>query len=423
MSEASADVEAPRPFKDLLVLELGQIYNGPYCGLMFAHLGADVIKIESPRGELLRFREEPGVESREFMMLNSSKRSLTLDLKSDEGRTAFLELAAKADVLIENFSLGVMDRLGLGFDVLIALNPRLVYARGTGYGSDGIYSGYSAMDITVQALAGVISTTGFADGPPVKTGPAFVDFMAGIHLFSAAVSALYQREREGHGQLVEAAMYDSVVPTLASPMAAYQNGKASAERTGNRHSGLSVAPYNVYPTLDGYVSIFCVSNRHWRRLLAGMRAQHLLDDPRLARPHLRAQHMEEVDELVGAWTAKLTRDEVMAVLREEDVPSAPVQTIAEVTNDEHLIANRMIQTVNHWALGDVAVPGSAVRLEGGPPISRPAPALGADTDDILVKLLGYAPARVDELVERGVTTRAVTHEPNDRTEGTGSDGA
>jgi CoA:oxalate CoA-transferase len=401
-----ADPAVPRPFKDLVVVELGQIYNGPYCGLLFAHLGADVIKIESPRGELLRYREKPGVESREFMMLNSSKRSLPLDLKTPEGKAVFLDLIARADVLIENFSLGVMDRLGLGYDTLKALNPRLVYARGTGYGSDGVHSGYSAMDLTVQALAGVISTTGFPDGPPVKTGPAFVDFMAGIHLFAAAVSALYERERGGRGQLVQAAMYDAVLPTLASPMAAHDSGKNAPERVGNRHSGLSVAPYNVYQALDGYIAIFCVSNRHWRRLLACMDAQDLLDDPRFATPHSRARYMDDVDGIVAAWTSARPRAEIVETLRREDVPSAPVQTVDEVRHDEHLIANGMIQTVQHWALGEVVAPGCAVRLEGAPPVSRPAPALGADTGDVLHDLLGYDDQRVRDLIAAGVTVEA-----------------
>jgi crotonobetainyl-CoA:carnitine CoA-transferase CaiB-like acyl-CoA transferase len=401
-----ADPAVPRPFKDLVVVELGQIYSGPYCGLMFAHLGADVIKIESPRGELLRYRENPGVDSREFVMLNSSKRSLPLDLKTPEGRAVFLDLIANADVLIENFSLGVMDRLGLGMDVLHEHNPRLVYARGTGYGSDGVHSGYSAMDLTVQALAGVISTTGFPDGSPVKTGPAFVDFMAGIHLFAAAVSALYQRERDGQGQLVQAAMYDAVVPALASPMAAHESGKNAPERVGNRHSGLSVAPYNVYPALDGYIAIFCVSNRHWRRLLTCMQAQHLMDDQRFATPYSRAKFMDEVDDIVAAWTSARPRAEVVETLRREDVPSAPVQTVDEVRHDEHLIANGMIQTVQHWALGEVVAPGCAIRLEGAAPISRLAPELGADTSNVLHDLLGYDDRRVQDLLAAGITVQA-----------------
>ena len=394
------------PFEGLVVIDLGQIYNGPYCALMFAHLGADVIKVESPRGELLRYRSDPGVESREFMMLNSSKRSLPLDLKSDDGRSTFLDLVDKADVLIENFSIGVMERLGLGYDTLHERNPRLVYAQGTGYGAEGPHAGLQAMDLTVQAIAGAMSTTGFPDGPPVKTGPAFMDFMAGIHLFGGAVSALYRRERTGEGSFVTASMYDSVVPTLASPLAASESGANVPERTGNRHSGLSVAPYNVYPTNDGYIAIFCVSNRHWRRLLACMESEHLLDDVRLATPHTRAKYIDEVDDLVAAWTSTHGKVDVASMLRTEGVPSAPVQTVAEVRHDPHLLANGMMQTVAHPVLGEVAVPGCAIRFDGPYPVSAPAPQLGADTDAILSGLLGYDSCRVKELLDSGATTNS-----------------
>ncbi len=343
-------------------------------------------------------------------MLNSSKRSLPIDLKTSDGRQIFLDLIDRADVLIENFSLGVMERLGLGADELMKRNPRLIYARGTGYGSEGVLSGLSAMDLTVQAIAGVISTTGFPDGKPVKTGPAFVDFMAGIHLFAAAVSALYQRERDGHGQLVQAAMYDTIVPTLASPMAAYESGKNAPERVGNRHSGLSVAPYNVYTAKDGYLAIFCVSNRHWRRLLTCMAREDLLDDPRFGTPHARAQNMDAVDELVETFTSTRTRAEIAEILREQDVPSAPVQTVGEVSNDEHLIQNGMIQTVRHRVLGEVTVPGCAIRLDGAPPVATAAPALGADTGDVLSQLLGYDAQRIQELVQAGITVSTTRSE-------------
>jgi crotonobetainyl-CoA:carnitine CoA-transferase CaiB-like acyl-CoA transferase len=400
------ETQAPRPFAGLRVIELGQIYSGPYCGLMFAHLGADVIKVESPRGELLRFREDPGVESREFMMLNSSKRSLPIDLKTPQGIEIFLDVIDRTDVLIENFSIGVTDRLGIGPETLMERNPRLIYARGTGYGPEGALSGLSAMDITVQAIAGVISTTGFPDGKPVKTGPAIADFMAGIHLFAAAVTALYQREREGVGQMVQAAMYDSVVPSLASPMAAHQSGKGAPERVGNCHSGLSVAPYNVYSARDGYVAVFCVSNRHWRRLLTCMGQESVLAEPRFATPHSRAKNMAEVDELVEAWTSQRTRAEIAGILGEHGVPSAPVQTVSEVRRDEHLIANGMIQTVLHHGLGEVAVPGCPIRLDGPPPTARAAPALGADTHDVLAGLLGYDEERIRGLLESGATSAA-----------------
>ena len=186
-------------FDGVRVLELGQIYNGPYCGLLLAQLGADVIKIEPPGGEQLRFRSGLSAESHEFVMLNSNKRSVVLDLKTDAGRQALLDLVETADVLIENYAPGTMERLLLGPARLLEHNPRLIVASGKGYGSTGPYAHMSAMDITVQAMSGGASTTGVADGPPTKAGPAYVDFSGGIHLFGAISAALFQRERTGRG--------------------------------------------------------------------------------------------------------------------------------------------------------------------------------------------------------------------------------
>ncbi len=199
----------PQAFDGVRVLELGQIYNGPYCGLLLAQLGADVIKIEPPGGEQLRFRSHQPVESHEFVMLNSNKRSVVLDLKTDAGRQALLDLVETADVLIENFAPGTMERLQLGAERLLQHNPRLVVACGKGYGSTGPYAHMSAMDITVQAMSGSASATGESDGPPTKAGAAFVDFSGGIHLFGAISAALFQRERTGRGQIVEVSMHDT----------------------------------------------------------------------------------------------------------------------------------------------------------------------------------------------------------------------
>ena len=269
-------------FDGVRVLELGQIYNGPYCGLLFAQLGADVIKVEPPGGEPLRFRSHDPVESHEFVMLNSNKRSVVLDLKTDAGRQALLDLVETADVLIENYAPGTMERLQLGAERLLAHNPRLVVASGKGYGSSGPYAHMSAMDITVQAMSGGASATGEPDGPPTKAGAAFVDFSGGIHLFAAITAALFQRERTGRGQIVEVSMHDTIYPMLASSLGALHNhpDRELPERTGNRHSGMAIAPYNIYPASDGWLAIICISERHWRGVATALGRPELIDDPR-----------------------------------------------------------------------------------------------------------------------------------------------
>ena len=232
----------PQAFDGVRVLELGQIYNGPYCGLLLAQLGADVIKIEPPGGEQLRFRSHQPVESHEFVMLNSNKRSVVLDLKTDAGRQALLDLVETADVLIENFAPGTMERLQLAAERLLEHNPRLVVACGKGYGSTGPYAHMSAMDITVQAMSGSASATGESDGPPTKAGAAFVDFSGGIHLFGAISAALFQRERTGRGQIVEVSMHDTHLPDAGvEPGWAAQQPRPRAARAHRepalRHGG------------------------------------------------------------------------------------------------------------------------------------------------------------------------------------------
>jgi CoA:oxalate CoA-transferase len=204
-----------RPLDGRLVLDLGQIYNGPYCGLLLGFMGARVLKIESPEGDIVR-RRKRHVEPYPLVMLNSNKESVVLDLKHPEGKALFLRLARQADVVVENFAAGVMDRLGLGWDVLRVENPRLVYGVGTGFGLTGPYRDLPAMDLTIQAMSGIMNATGYPDRPPVKAGPAVSDFLAGVHLCAGILGALLHRERTGQGQLVEVAMLEASAIALAS---------------------------------------------------------------------------------------------------------------------------------------------------------------------------------------------------------------
>ena len=240
------------PLEGVVVIDLGQVYQGPYAGFLMAQAGATVIKVEPPNGEPVRHRARISKGNAvPFAMLNANKRNISLNLKSPEGVKVLKKLAAKADVLIENYAPGVLDRLGIGYSVLSAINPRLVYGSATGYGLSGPDRDNLAMDLTVQAVSGIMSVTGFADGPPVKAGPAITDFISGVHLYAGILTALYDREKSGRGRLVEIAMVETVYPAMASNLADVFNRKAAAPRTGNRHGGLAEAPYNVYPASDG----------------------------------------------------------------------------------------------------------------------------------------------------------------------------
>jgi CoA:oxalate CoA-transferase len=385
-----------RPLEGTLVLDLGQIYNGPYCGLLLGFMGARVLKIEPPEGDVVR-RRKRDVEPYPLVMLNSNKESVVLDLKHPEGRTLFLRLARKADVLVENFAAGVMDRLGLGWEVLRTHNPRLVYAVGNGFGLTGPYRDLPAMDLTIQAMSGIMNSTGYPDRPPVKAGPAVSDFLAGVHLFAGVLAALLHRERTGEGQLVEVAMLEASVMALASALGALMDGDAAVpERTGNRHPALAIAPYNVYPTNDGHVAIFTAAERHWQSIARVLGRDDLLDDPNFASTPARAARMEEIDAMVEAWTRRHGKDEVMARLTKAHVPCAPVRTAREVINDPHLLERGTWVDVEHPRRGKTRVPISPIRLHGSAraAIERPAPLLGQDTDRVLSELLGL---HADEL--------------------------
>jgi CoA:oxalate CoA-transferase len=204
-------------------------------------------------------------------MLNANKRSVSLDLKNPQGRDLLIEMVKRADVLVENFAPGVTERLGLGVEAMHKINPRLVYAQSSGYGQDGLYRDYPAMDLTVQAMSGIMDITGFPEREPVKAGPALCDFFAGVHLYGGIVTALLDRERTGRGRTIEVAMLDAVYASLASTFGmCFGQGWKDAARTGNRHGGLAESPYNVYPASDGYIAIICVGEQHWKNLVDAM---------------------------------------------------------------------------------------------------------------------------------------------------------
>jgi crotonobetainyl-CoA:carnitine CoA-transferase CaiB-like acyl-CoA transferase len=377
-----------RPLEGMLVLDLGQIYNGPYCGLQLGFMGARVLKIEPPEGDVVRRRKRE-VEPYPLVMLNSNKESVVLDLKQARGKEIFLALAAKADVVIENFAAGVMDRLGLGWEVLHGLNPRLVYGGSSGFGLDGPYRDFAAMDVTIQAMSGITNATGDADGPPTKAGAAVCDFLAGIHLCAGILGALVQRERTGEGQRVEVAMHEAAATSLASALGAVMDGDKVPDRTGNRHPALAIAPYNTYRCADGYVAIFTSAERHWVSLCEMMGRKDLLVDPEYATTPGRARHMAEIDDMVGAWTRALTKDEILRALNDAHIPCAPVKTAREVACDPHLEARGFWVDVDHPRRGKTRVPISAIRLHTGgkSEIARPAPTLGQHTEAVLAELL------------------------------------
>ena len=377
------------PLAGLTVLDFGQVYNGPYCGFLLAQAGARVIKVESPTGESLRGRSGTAKPGFPFRMFNSAKECITANIKHPDGRQLIKDLVPQVDVVLENFSPGTLADNGLGSDVLCELNPRLIYAAGTGYGGSGPYRDYLGMDITLQAMSGVMSVTGDADSPPTKAGAAFCDILGGAHLYAGIVSALYQREQTGKGAIIDISMQDCVFPTLATQLGTYFQLGHQPTRTGNRHSGMALAPYNVYQAKDGHVAMICFRGEHWLRLCDAMERPELKTDERFARTKDRARNMDEVDALVEAWTRTLTKAEIFAIAQSAGMICAPVQTLEDVVNDPQLLARGTLAWAeDKWGEQSLKF-HTPIRFKGLQTPGVPdMPSLGAHSESVLLEFLG-----------------------------------
>ncbi|KPM54400.1 carnitine dehydratase [Frankia sp. R43] len=386
------------------VICVGQFYFAPYCTMLMARLGADVIKIEAPTGD--PYRRLPTVDDDgypiQFRFLNSGKRNIRLDLRNPAGQEVLRGLVRNADVLVQNLSPGAMDRFGLGYKQLSAVNPALIMASGTGFGSFGPYAGQPAMDLTIQARSAIMSTTGFADGAPVRTGPSVVDFVGGTHMIAGVLAALYQRTRTGRGQHVEVALQDAIIPSLTSNIAGLlSSATESHERTGNRHGGMAVTPYNAYETRDGWIAVLCPTEAHWRRL-CGLMHDPATDDPRFADMSSRCAHIDDVDAIVGRWTKTRSKAELAQLLVEARIPSAPIVTLPELLEDPHVRERGVLRRVTDER-GSFMTLGSPLLLSDSPMVEpRRARDLGADTDEVLTDELGMSPADIAKLREAGV---------------------
>ena len=397
-------IERRYPLEGVTVVDLGQIYNGPYCTFLMAMAGARIIKIEAKGGENLRRRGVVGGAALPFAMLNSNKTFATLNLKTERGCELLKSMVERADVLVENFAPGALKKLGVGYEVLREINPRLIYGSGSGYGLSGPNRDYPAMDLTVQAMAGIMNVTGFADRSPVKAGPALCDFFGGVHLYGALATALYEREKTGVGRLVEVSMQESVYASLASNLGLhYSRGNEVPPRTGNRHGGLAEAPYNVYPTADGFIAIICVNETHWKSLLKAMQREDLLADPRFIDLKRRVEQMDDIDELVSGFTSKVKKQALFDLLMSHRVPCAPVRDLDEVVNDVHMHQRRALEWVEHPLYGRVCLPNSPLRFEGVEPIElKPSGELGRDNRKVYGEWLGLSDAEVAQLAREEV---------------------
>ncbi len=383
------------------VIDMTHNQAGPACAQILGFLGADVIKLEEPRGgDVARtnMRDRPDSDSLFFLVLNANKRSLTLNLKTEDGKALFRKLIAESDVLLENFGPGALDRLGLGYDALAAINPRLVYATIKGFGTYGPYSGFKSFEPIAQAMGGAMAVTGFPENPPTYVFPAIGDSGTGMHMAIGILAALQQRHATGKGQHVEVSMQDAVVNLIRVSLRDHQRFGHPPPRVGNQLG--QAVPGTTYPCAPGgpndYVYIFA-QQQMWAPFAAAIGRADLTGDPRYATQAARWENRAELNAIIEAWTGQRTKHEVMDVLGAAGVPSGACQDTGEVLADPHLRARDMIVDVDFPTRGVFQTVGCPIKLSDSPAeVTRP-PMLGEHTAGLLAELCGVGPEELARL--------------------------
>ncbi|GAB3503729.1 formyl-CoA transferase [Amycolatopsis cihanbeyliensis] len=399
------------------VLDMTHVQSGPSCTQILAWLGADVVKLEAPAGDITRkqLRDLPDVDSLYFTMLNCNKRSITLNMKSDQGKELFTDLVSRFDILAENFGPGAVDRMGFGWERLREINPRLIYASIKGFG-EGPYTHYKAYEVVAQAMGGSMSTTGFEDGPPLATGAQIGDSGTGIHTVAGILAALYQREHTGRGQRVTVAMQHAVLNLCRvklrdqqrlthGPLAEYPNDEFGDEvpRSGNASGGgqpgwaVKCAPGGP----NDYIYVI-VQPTGWEPISKLIGRPELADDPEWNTPKARLSKLDKMFQMIEEWSIGHGKWEVLAKLNEHNIPCGPILSTKEIIEDESLAANDMVVRVPHPERGDFATVGCPIKLSESSVDVTPSPLLGEHNEDVYLRELGLAPGRIAELEANGV---------------------
>ncbi|TCP61858.1 formyl-CoA transferase/succinyl-CoA--D-citramalate CoA-transferase [Rhodovulum bhavnagarense] len=394
------------PLNSLRIIELGQLIAGPFCGQVLADFGAEVIKVEPPKGgDPMRQWGRSGEDGAPvwWSVIARGKRSLTLDLRTPEGQQVLRDLVATADVLIENFRPGTMERWGLGYDVLSEINPRLVMARVSGFGQDGPYADRAGFASVCEAMGGLRYLSGYPDRPPVRVGLSLGDTMAGMNAAMGVLLALQRRHTTGRGQVVDSSIYESVLGLTEALIAEYDAGGHIRERHGSTLPG--IAPSNAYPTGDGREMIIGANQDNvFRRLCEVMGTPEMADDPRYATHRARGEHAEELDARIADWTSQHPADEMISALAAAGVPVGLAYTAREMMADPHFAARESIVRVEDPKSGKtLAMQNVFPRLSESPGAVRAlGPELGEATETILRDLLGYTDDRIAMLRDAGI---------------------
>jgi CoA:oxalate CoA-transferase len=379
-----------KTLEGITVLDLSRVLAGPYCGMMLADNGANVIKVEPPDvGDDSRaFGPFVGKESAYFMSLNRNKRSITLNFKRKEEIELFREMVKKADIVLENYRPGTMEKFGIGYDELKKIKPDLVYAACSGFGHSGPYMLKPAYDIIVQAMGGVMSITGLEGGEPTRLGASLGDIIAGIFTAWGVMLALYHRQRTGEGQKVDVGMLDCQVAVLENAIARYVTSGQVPGPLGNRHP--SITPFSAFTAKDGHIIVGAGNDRLWEKLCNELKCPELIADARFNTNGNRTSNVKELSEILNRIFITRTIDEWMQLLEAAGLPCAPINTVDKVVNDPQIKAREMIVEVKHPVAGNLKMPGVPVKLSATPgAVERPSPLLGEHTAEILKELLGW----------------------------------
>lgn len=401
----------PKPLEGLRVLDLTRIYAGPYCSMLFADMGAEVIKIEPPGGEMIRDNPpivaegEGGPDDRSrsgyFLTLNRNKYGITLNLKHPKAVAIFKDLSKIADVVLENYSPGVMKRLGIDYPILKEINPRIIVAAISGFGQWGPYSERIAFDHISQAMSGMMSVTGHPNTPPTKVGTSLGDVNAAVHAAFAIMAALWHRERTGVGQIVDVSMQEAMVSILEGAIVRWTIGGELLTPIGshNPHD----APMAAFQCKDGYIIIATVGDEHWHRFCKAIGKPEWADDPKYRTKRQRWEKKYILAQEIEKITTKHTVKEVGAMMDRERVANSPILNIAEVVDDPHLNARGYFVEVEHPIIGKAKIPGIPFKLSETPgSVDRPSPLVGEHNEMILSKYLGMSLEEVTRLGREGV---------------------
>ena len=390
----------PGPLAGIRVVEMGQLIAGPFCGQLLADFGAEVVKIEPPEtGDAMRQWGRTDAEGRPLWwpVIARGKKSLTLDLRRAEAQSVVRELAAKTDILVENFRVGRMEEWGLGYDALKAINPALIMVRVTGFGQTGPYANRAGFASVCEAMGGLRYIAGYPDRPPVRAGISIGDTLAGQSGFQGALLALQHRQRTGEGQMVDASIFEAVLSVMESVVSEYDGGGHVRERSGSFLPG--IAPSNAYPTSDGETVIIGANQDSlFRRLSQVMGRPELAEDERFANHRARGRNQSACDAVVAEWTVTHTAREIVDVLAEAGVPAGLTYKAPDMLDDPHFQARQSITRVEDPKIGPLAMQNVFPKLSASPGgIERTGPALGEHTDAVLAEWLGYDAAKIADL--------------------------